>query len=113
MLENAATYFESKHRFDELQLEDVLRWCDDARARIRAERLKLKMSQAELGFRVGISRVSICEFEAGRGSLSDQTIERMLDTLDIDRVERAQRNLERHAAGTAQAIEDLRGLVSQ
>ena len=84
------------------------------RGRIRAKRLELKMSQAEFGHRVGISRVAVCEFEAGRGNLSDQTLERMLDVLDIDRVERARQNLERHAAGTAQAIEDLRGLaVSQ
>jgi hypothetical protein len=37
MLENAAAYFETKQKFDELQLEDVIRWCDDARLRIRAE----------------------------------------------------------------------------
>jgi transcriptional regulator with XRE-family HTH domain len=84
------------------------------RQRIRAKRKELGMSQAELGRRVDVSRVAVCEYEAGRGSLSDQTLERMLDALDIDRVERAQRNLERHAAGTAQAIDDLRNFaVSQ
>jgi protein phosphatase 2C-like protein len=37
ILENSATYFDSKGGFDELQLEDVLSWCDDARSRIRGE----------------------------------------------------------------------------
>lgn len=63
------------------------------RVRIRAKRLTLKMSQAELGRRVGISRVAVCEYEAGRGSLSDQTLERMLDVLDIDRLKRARAHL--------------------
>jgi transcriptional regulator with XRE-family HTH domain len=83
------------------------------RARIRAKRLELKMSQAEFGRKVGISRVAVCEFEAGRGSLSDQTVERMLDALDIDRVKRAQQDLERHAAGTARAIEALYSQAAQ
>ena len=35
--ENAAAYFESQRRFDDLQLEDAIAWCDDGRARIREE----------------------------------------------------------------------------
>lgn len=68
------------------------------RQRIRAKRKKLGMSQAELGRRVGVSRVAVCEFEAGRGSLSDRTLERMLDVLDIDVKRRARLTLRRTIA---------------
>jgi transcriptional regulator with XRE-family HTH domain len=68
------------------------------RVRIRAKRLKLKLSQSELARRVGISRVAVCEYEAGRGSLSDRTIEKMLDVLDIDVKRRARLALRRTIA---------------
>jgi protein phosphatase 2C-like protein len=35
--ENAKAYFESRGRFDELQLEDAIAWCENGRARIREE----------------------------------------------------------------------------
>jgi transcriptional regulator with XRE-family HTH domain len=53
----------------------------------------LGISQSELGQRVGISRVAVCEYESGRARLSDRTVERMLDVLDIDTQKRAQRRL--------------------
>ncbi|MEX2309801.1 MAG: PP2C family serine/threonine-protein phosphatase [Pirellulales bacterium] len=37
VLENAATHFEANGRFDDLERDDVLRWCDDARTRIKNE----------------------------------------------------------------------------
>ncbi len=38
VVENAAAHFEAgDRRFDNLRREDVLRWCDDARTRIRSE----------------------------------------------------------------------------
>jgi hypothetical protein len=36
IIENAATYFDAVGRFDDLERNDVIRWCDDARARIQA-----------------------------------------------------------------------------
>jgi hypothetical protein len=34
MIENAAKYFETKGGFEELQQQDILEWCEDARTRI-------------------------------------------------------------------------------
>jgi transcriptional regulator with XRE-family HTH domain len=72
------------------------------RARIRAKRKKLGISQVQLAERVGISRVAVCEYEAGRGSLSDRTVEKMLDVLDIDILRRAKAHI-REAARLAQS----------
>jgi transcriptional regulator with XRE-family HTH domain len=83
------------------------------RQRIRAKRKELGMSQAELGRRVDVSRVAICEYEAGRGGLSDQTLERMLDVLGIDGMERAKRDLRRHLDGAARAIDSLQSQAAQ
>ncbi len=78
------------------------------RARIRAKRLKLKMSQSELARRIGISRVSVCEYEAGRGRLSDRTLERMLDVLEIDCKKRARRQLDAAASVIAGVLDSER-----
>jgi|HubBroStandDraft_6_1064221.scaffolds.fasta_scaffold916746_2 transcriptional regulator with XRE-family HTH domain len=67
------------------------------RARIRAKRKKLGMSQVQLAERIGISRVAVCEFESGRGSLSDATVEKMLDVLDIGTMQRARYHMSEFA----------------
>jgi hypothetical protein len=58
MLENAATYFESQYKFDELQLEDVIGWCDDARARIRGEATTRDCSLRELATTLAVAIVT-------------------------------------------------------
>lgn len=77
------------------------------RQRVRAKRLKLKMSQAELGRRVGISRVAVCEYEAGRENLSDATIERMCTVLEFhrERIKHHARELAKHAGALARIAE--------
>jgi Protein phosphatase 2C len=58
VLENAAAHFESKQRFDDLQLEDVIRWCDDARGRIREEAAGRDCNWRELATTLAVAIVA-------------------------------------------------------
>jgi transcriptional regulator with XRE-family HTH domain len=77
------------------------------RAKIRARRRKLGMTQAELAKRVNVSRHAIAQFENGHLSLSPATIEKLCDVLDIDCVERALGAIRQHGEALGQAIDAL------
>jgi Protein phosphatase 2C len=72
MLENAATYFESNRGFDQLQLEEVIRWCDDARSRIRAEASVRDCGLRELASTLAVAIVAPSRayfFQIGDGAI--------------------------------------------
>ena len=37
IIDNATAHFKANHRFDDLKVDDAIRWCEDARMRIRDE----------------------------------------------------------------------------
>jgi hypothetical protein len=72
VLENAAAFFESKQQFDELQLEEVIRWCDDARARIRDEAIGRDCNLRELATTLVVAIVGARRaffFQIGDGAI--------------------------------------------
>jgi hypothetical protein len=72
VLENAAAHFESKRKFDDLQLEDVIRWCDDARGRIREEAVGRDCNWRELATTLAVAIVAPQQaffFQIGDGAI--------------------------------------------
>jgi hypothetical protein len=72
VLENAATYFDRQQRFDQLQLEDVIGWCDDARGRIQAEAVGRDCNWRELATTLAVAIVGARRaffFQVGDGAI--------------------------------------------
>jgi hypothetical protein len=72
ILENAAAYFDRERRFDQLQLEDVIGWCDDARRRIQAEAAGRDCNWRELATTLAVAIVGRCRaffFQVGDGAI--------------------------------------------
>jgi Protein phosphatase 2C len=70
--DNAQAYFESQRRFDDIQLEDVWRWCDDARARIREEAAVRDCGLRELATTLSVAVVAPARsffFQIGDGAM--------------------------------------------
>jgi hypothetical protein len=70
--ENATSYFESQRRFDDLQLEDAIAWCDVGRARIREEAAVRDCAVRELATTLAVAVVGPARsffFQIGDGAM--------------------------------------------
>jgi hypothetical protein len=70
--ENARAYFDAQRRFDDLQLEDVIAWCEDARAKIREEALVRDCAVRELATTLSVAIVAPARsffFQVGDGAM--------------------------------------------
>jgi DNA-binding XRE family transcriptional regulator len=74
------------------------------RARIRARRQELRLTQAEIAKLVRLSRCALSRWEVGKLRLSTATVDRIADALGLDTKGRARLRLKRHVEAARGAL---------